>query len=215
MKDQSTSPEGSFFLRLNLKNIPKQEEELITLRLFELGAFGVTQDLDFVQESQQYDPEIVESETLSLQAFFEVSQRELLEQSDLMKDFSSELKLEKNQDWLKEWKKHFKAFEVFSGLWIAPSWEMNVSSNGLKDITNDKAEKVIYIEPGLAFGTGTHATTKLCLSSINKLFSNLTKTSNKDSGIRSALDLGSGSSVLSIYLKFCGLDEVVACEIDE
>jgi len=181
--------------------VPALDEELITLGLFELGAQGVSQDLSFIQESQQYDPEIIETSDVDLLAFFAPEKKEELENSQLLKDFSYDLTVEKNKDWLAEWKKHFKPFEVFDNLWIVPSWEK-------KDFLLKDNMKAIYIEPGLAFGTGTHATTKLCLSSI---FKTLSSSSHL---INSALDLGSGSSVLSIYLKQMGVDKVTACEID-
>ena len=190
----------SFFLKVLLKEVASDNEELVSMELFDLGAFGVSQDLKFIQESQQYDPEILSQESVDLMAFFNVDKKDKIEKSNLTKDYKCEITVEKNKDWLKEWKKHFSAFEVFENLWIVPSWEKE---------TFEKADKskTIFIEPGLAFGTGTHATTKLCLKALSDLL-------NKDTNISNALDLGSGSSVLSIYLKKRGVAKVQACEID-
>jgi ribosomal protein L11 methyltransferase len=191
----------NFFLKLTLKDVPTAEEDAVSFKLFEMGAFGVSLDLSFKQENQRYDPEILSQEFLCLQAFFNIDQKENLESDPWLKSLNSEISVEKNKDWLKEWKKHFKPFQVFPGLWIVPSW-LKDSFNEAKD-----SDTCIFIEPGLAFGTGTHATTKLCLKAISKLI-------ETKEVIKSAVYLGSGSSVLSIYLKQCGVDEVLASEID-
>ncbi|MEP7213533.1 MAG: 50S ribosomal protein L11 methyltransferase [Acidobacteriota bacterium] len=82
-----------------------------------------------------------------------------------------------DQDWLVEWKKHWKPSEV-AGFIISPPWE-----------TPDAGDKiVIFIEPNMAFGTGTHETTQLCLTAIDK---------NYVAG-ESFLDIGTGTGILSI-----------------
>ena len=82
-----------------------------------------------------------------------------------------------NVDWLFEWKKHWKP-TVTEKFIIAPSWE-NV----------EDAEKIVVrIEPNMAFGTGTHETTKLCLQAIGE---------NYESGM-SFLDVGTGTGILAI-----------------
>lgn len=82
-----------------------------------------------------------------------------------------------NEDWLSEWKKHWKPTAV-AGFIISPPWE-----------EPDDAEKiVIFIEPNMAFGTGTHETTQLCLAAIDK---------NYNAG-ESFLDIGTGTGILSI-----------------
>ncbi len=101
-----------------------------------------------------------------------------------------------NQDWLAEWKKHWKPTETDKFI-IAPSWE-NVKSE-------DKF--VIEIEPGMAFGTGTHETTKLCLRAIEN---------NYKEGM-SFFDVGTGTGILSIAAqKLSGVEKVriLACDVD-
>jgi len=101
-----------------------------------------------------------------------------------------------NQDWLAEWKKHWKPTETDRFI-VAPSWE-NVKSD-------DKI--VIEIEPGMAFGTGTHETTKLCLRAIENVYKR---------GM-SFLDVGTGTGILSIAVrKFSGnkKTKIFACDID-
>ena len=101
-----------------------------------------------------------------------------------------------NRDWLIEWKKHWKPTET-AGFIIAPPWE----------IVADNEKIVISIEPNMAFGTGTHETTRLCLEAINKYY---------DPG-ESFLDVGTGTGILAIAaakLNDGVQTEIVACDID-
>jgi len=82
-----------------------------------------------------------------------------------------------NQDWLAEWKKHWKPTETEKFI-IAPTWE-----------TVENTEKIIIrIEPSMAFGTGTHETTRLCLKAIEENYT----------GEMSFLDVGTGTGILAI-----------------
>ena len=82
-----------------------------------------------------------------------------------------------NTDWLAEWKKHWKP-TITDKFIIAPTWEK----------VEDTKKIVIYIEPNMAFGTGTHETTKLCLQAIGENF---------HAGM-SFLDVGTGTGILII-----------------
>ena len=83
-----------------------------------------------------------------------------------------------DQDWLGEWKKSWQPVEVGKRFIIAPPWS---------EIRDALDRVVIRIEPGMAFGTGTHETTRLCLAAIEKHF---------DGG--SFLDVGTGTGILAI-----------------
>ncbi|MBR6350257.1 MAG: 50S ribosomal protein L11 methyltransferase, partial [Lachnospiraceae bacterium] len=98
-------------------------------------------------------------------------------------------------DWENNWKEYFKPFNV-DDILIAPTWE---------EIPEDaESSVVIRIDPGMAFGTGMHETTRLCLRGIRKYM--------KD-GDR-LLDLGCGSGILSIGAMKLGAKEVTAVDID-
>ncbi len=99
-----------------------------------------------------------------------------------------------NEDWLGEWKKNWQPVE--SGRFIvAPPWSE-------LELTNDRI--VIRIEPGMAFGTGTHETTRLCLAAIEKYF---------EGG--SFLDVGTGTGILAIAAaKLCPDARINACDTD-
>lgn len=96
---------------------------------------------------------------------------------------------------LNKWKENFKSLEI-DNINILPEWEK--PKDGMINI---------YIEPGNAFGTGNHPTTKLCVSAINKIF-------NEHNNI-SLLDIGTGSGILSIIAYTLGAKNVVAIDIDE
>jgi len=100
-----------------------------------------------------------------------------------------------NRDWLAEWKKNWQPVVVGKFV-IAPPWSQ---------ITDRPDQVVIRIEPGMAFGTGTHETTGLCLAAIEKHFSG-----------GSLLDVGTGTGILAIAAaKLSPEAMIIACDIDE
>ena len=102
------------------------------------------------------------------------------------------------EDWGNSWKEHFKPTRIGRRLIIKPTWEKVVQ--GEEDI-------ILELDPGMAFGTGTHPTTRLCLEKIEQLFSG-----EKKPG--SVLDVGTGSGILAIGAVKLGATEVVAIDID-
>ncbi|HXG91258.1 MAG TPA: 50S ribosomal protein L11 methyltransferase [Blastocatellia bacterium] len=82
------------------------------------------------------------------------------------------------QDWMQKWKEGFEPIEIGSRLIIAPSWKLPEEPQG---------RAVVQIDPGMAFGTGTHETTRLCLEAIEKYFRG-----------GSMLDVGTGTGILAI-----------------
>lgn len=100
----------------------------------------------------------------------------------------------KDSDWAENWKKYFKVTEIGERLVICPGWEQ---------YSNPK-KAVLRIDPGAAFGTGTHATTSLCLTLLEKY----TKSGD------SVLDIGCGSGILGIAGCLLGADSAVGVDID-
>jgi ribosomal protein L11 methyltransferase len=100
-----------------------------------------------------------------------------------------------DQDWLGEWKKSWQPVSVGKRFIIAPPWS---------EVGADPQRVVIRIEPGMAFGTGTHETTRLCLSAIEKHFQG-----------GSFLDVGTGTGILSIAAALLFPDaHIEACDTD-
>ncbi|MDP1574284.1 MAG: 50S ribosomal protein L11 methyltransferase [Coxiellaceae bacterium] len=86
-----------------------------------------------------------------------------------------------NKNWVEETQKQFHA-QAFGPLWVCPQWEKEVF------LKNHPNEKVIFIEPGLAFGTGTHPTTQLCLTWL----------ATHDLKNKTVVDYGCGSGILAL-----------------
>ena len=101
-----------------------------------------------------------------------------------------------DEDWQDEWKKYFHTVNITDNIVIKPSWdEYDPSDN----------EIVVEIDPGLAFGTGTHETTSLCVEFLEKYAQNKKK----------LLDIGCGSGILMLIGKKLGVEKVVGIDIDE
>ena len=100
-----------------------------------------------------------------------------------------------DEDWENNWKQFYKPMEIGSRLLVVPEWEEAADPTRVKLVLN----------PGLTFGTGSHATTRLCLTALEKHIT----------GGQTVLDLGCGSGILSIAALLLGADRAVACDIDE
>ncbi len=104
------------------------------------------------------------------------------------------------KDWVEEWKKSIKPI-LIGNLFIKPSWRNE----------EDPSKVTITIDPGMAFGTGHHESTRLCLEWIDRFSS-----SHKDHLFKlSFLDVGTGSGILAIASAKMGFKEIVAIDIDE
>lgn len=100
------------------------------------------------------------------------------------------------EDWINNWKKYFKPIPVGEKLLIRPNWENEYDAQG---------RTVLHLEPGLAFGTGTHETTRLCM----ELLEQYVKPG------ASVLDVGCGSGILSVAALLLGAERAVGVDIDE
>lgn len=104
-------------------------------------------------------------------------------------------KICRNADWENNWKKYFKPMPVGDRLLIRPVWEDEFEANG---------RAVLNLEPGLAFGSGTHDTTRLCLETLEKY---------AEQG-KTVLDIGCGSGILSIAAMLLGAQSAQGVDID-
>ncbi len=101
----------------------------------------------------------------------------------------------RNEDWENNWKQYFHPIPVGEKLLIRPIWEDEFEAG---------ERKVLNIEPGLAFGTGTHETTRLCLETLENYIKEGT----------TVLDIGCGSGILSIASLLLGAEKAVGVDID-
>lgn len=99
------------------------------------------------------------------------------------------------EDWANTWKKYFHPLEIGNRLTVRPSWE---------EYDNRDERTVLTIDPGSAFGTGGHATTKLCLETLDSI----------DCSGKQVLDVGCGSGILAVASLLFGAEHALGVDID-
>ena len=99
-----------------------------------------------------------------------------------------------DKDWSQEWKQHFQPLKCGRRLWICPSWIAPPDSSGVN----------LSLDPGLAFGTGSHPTTHLCLRWLDQ----------QDLNGKTVIDYGCGSGILGIAALLLGAKQVIAVDND-
>ncbi|MBC8584011.1 50S ribosomal protein L11 methyltransferase [Youxingia wuxianensis] len=100
------------------------------------------------------------------------------------------------EDWATAWKKYYNPTKVSDRLVVCPSWE---------EYTPEQEEVVLLMDPGMAFGTGTHDTTRLCMQLLEQYV-------DKDTNL---LDIGTGSGILAVAALLLGAKSAVGCDIDQ
>lgn len=170
-------------------------EESIFWRLSEFGCKGMS--------TQQQGPEIV------ISAYIPQAQVKLLEVSDLSLRFEADARelgyplpvtkcnLIDEEDWSSSWKQHWQPQQIGDRLLINPAW---------LDTPTDPERVTLQLDPGVAFGTGTHATTQLCLEALEMRLQPGTNLI--------IADLGCGSGILSTAAVLLGADRVYAVDND-
>ena len=101
-----------------------------------------------------------------------------------------------DEDWMNNWKKYWKPFQVDDKIWIKPTWET------LEDVDDDTL--VVELDPGTSFGTGMHHTTRLCITQLKKYL----KPEHE------LFDVGCGSGILSIIGLMLGIKSASATDVD-
>ena len=187
------------YFRVRVRQISATMEDIITGLAFDHGATGVSEALTFTQPNLTYEPEVLHPKTHDIDVFFAESPP-----ADFFKDLteldakSSWLIFEEeHKDWLEEWKKGFVAFKLVQDIWVIPSWLT----------APPEAKLPIYIDPGMAFGTGTHATTQLAAALIHKA------SRGKEMPL-SLIDVGTGTAILALLAEKLNFSPIVGVEID-
>lgn len=185
------------------------DADLISSAMFDAGAGSVSildkQDfLDLVKSDVIWD--YVDESVLEQSEVVKVSTMYVLGDKDFEANLEANLEeLKKNgvqfgeilkgeidaADYENEWKKYYNPIKT-KNITIVPTW---IEYNPGKD------EKIMRLDPGMAFGTGSHATTRMCLE--------LMDVEGKD-----VIDVGCGSGILGIAAKICGAKSVYMCDID-
>ncbi len=169
--------------------------------LMEMGALSVTlMDAEDVPILEPAPGETPLWQNISMMVLFEadVDTKAILSnwQAHRLSQYSHHEKFEllEDKDWEREWMTRFEPMQFGDKLWICPSW---------KPVPDPSAVNVM-LDPGLAFGTGTHPTTSLCLKWLNSI--NLKG--------KTVIDYGCGSGILAIAALKLGAEKVYAVDID-
>lgn len=190
--------------------------DLVSSMLMDLGIDGIEikDNIPLSPEDKKkmfidFLPELPEDKGEAFLSFYmEESQDEAARLNEIreglneLRDFtdvgecSIEKEVTEDKDWINNWKQYFKSFMV-DDIVIKPTWEE------VKEEYNGKL--LIEIDPGIAFGTGMHETTQLCIRQLKKYVSNNTN----------ILDVGCGSGILSIVALKLGAKSAVGIDIDE
>lgn len=188
----------------------KEYEEKVEIFLSDLGidnmAIEDPDDLKIFQERQNawdlYDDDLIKLEkghirfTIYLDDIADNDEREAKIRAyikELGGEFSKEII--DDSDWKNNWKKFFKILKPNKTIVIVPTWEEYEKKDG---------EEIIKLEPGMAFGTGSHETTSLCIKKLEEYMK---------PGMK-VLDIGTGSGILSIAASKLGASEVLGVDID-
>ncbi len=158
-----------------------------------------------------YDPKMIDEmpEDVLVKGWFELNEHthdvlgnvrqrlnELKQDAYLdMGTLEMEMKNVADEDWAENWKKYYKPFRIGSHLVVKPTWEPY----------EPKADDlIIELDPGMAFGTGTHETTNMCMQLLEK---------HLQDGMR-VMDVGTGSGILAIAAARLGAKDILAIDID-
>jgi ribosomal protein L11 methyltransferase len=190
---------SSQWIQFNIEASPQKTEQ-IENAVLDAGAVSVT--LQDAADQPILEPGVGETplwDSCILTALFpasiDTSTTEQQIQANLSFSLCSSWQLVEDKDWSQEWKKHFKPVACSDGrLWICPSWIEAPQPDAVN----------LRLDPGLAFGTGSHPTTMLCLNWLEK----------QSLEGKTVIDFGCGSGILGIAALLLGAEKVWAIDND-
>jgi len=167
------------------------------------GGVAIEEPIALLDDGQEY--RVLPDEAVLVRAYLpmdgtEEEKRRSVEEGlwhlgQMLPVYSLDTDVLSEEDWSSAWREHFHVHRVGRRLVIKPSW---------RDYTQQPGELVIELDPGMAFGTGLHPSTQLCLQELEE---------RMRPGM-SVLDVGTGSGILAIAASLLGAQRVLACDVD-
>ena len=200
-------------------NTTTEAEEIVCSIMYDLGVTGLAIEdpndiLAFQQTEENWDfidPDLINQdyEGVTIKAYFPESE-DITDKLDMVRDRIERIPLRETgkslgqvtvsevyeKDWSETWKKYYKPVRIGKRIVIKPTWE---------EYEKEDEDIVIELDPGMAFGTGTHETTILCIEALEKYM-------NEGALV---YDLGCGSGILSVVAARLGARKVIGIDIDE
>ncbi|MGT2666477.1 50S ribosomal protein L11 methyltransferase [Streptococcus rifensis] len=194
--------------------IHREAEEAVSHLLIETGSQGVAIDdsADYLGQVGKYGelfPEVEQADMVKITAYYPDS-ADIVAITEQVNERLANLtgfglatgviqlstQALAEEDWAENWKKYYEPTRITHDLTIVPSWT---------DYEAGAGEKIIKLDPGMAFGTGTHPTTKMSLFALEQVLR----------GGETVIDVGTGSGVLSIASSLLGAKEIFAYDLDD
>ena len=182
-----------------LIDIPRERSEILEDAVIECGAVSVT--LEDAADQPIFAPGVGERplwDNCTVKALFpattDTDQIILQLANSIQPAVTARWELLEDKDWTQEWKKYFQPLKCGDRLWICPSWIEAPEPDAIN----------LSLDPGMAFGTGSHPTTHLCLRWLDK----------QDLVGKTIIDYGCGSGILGIAALLLGAEKVIAVDID-
>ncbi|MBX3021071.1 MAG: 50S ribosomal protein L11 methyltransferase [Bdellovibrionales bacterium] len=189
----------SAYFVVHLQGIDDAAETWLSDAAFEHGALGMSEALAFDQPEGEEDVFTRIPDRRAVDVYFaQAPAREFLEElRSRFPQVELTVKTEQERDWLAEWKKSFQPFSLVEDHWVIPSWCE----------PPPQAKHKIWIDPGMAFGTGTHETTQLVAAALIEVLPGFKA--------QSLLDVGTGTGILAILARQLGIKSIRGTEIEE
>lgn len=187
--DHRRQEEGELFL---------QEHGVDSYEVISGDAVDNLKEGGFIWDAIDEDLLEVDADRFELKAYFDASQekeRHAIKKEAQDKGFEVEERDVPDQDWANDWKSYFHPISIDEGLTIVPSWE---------DYEPKEGEEIIILDPGMAFGSGNHATSFLCSRYLREYMK------QGDT----VIDIGCGSGILSLVAVKSGAEKVIAVDLD-
>jgi len=184
--------------------------EALADALMEIGALSVSiEDRDAGTDAEQAqfgepgldDPKAWQRNWVVALLEADADVEALIAKLNLASDTEREVEVVAEQDWVRLTQSQFEPIPISDRLWIVPSWHQAPNPDAI----------VLVLDPGLAFGTGSHPTTRLCLKWLEQT---LTGQVNAPVNAINLLDYGCGSGILAIAAKKLGAGQVVGVDVD-